>query len=1329
MSTIAKMLVGLGLDASDYSGGVSRAIADTTAMVDAIDGIKAPLDQSNTALDASGGFAKKAADGFDAFSNIATGALRRVGELAVDTAMKVGSALLDQGKQAIMAAGEYQTMENVFEATSGASAEQMQRMGALALKLGDDISLPGASAKSAAEAMIELNRRGIDIENSFSGARGVLELSAAANISVTESARIGANVLDIYGKKGEELGRVNDQLVNTFKSTGVSVQDQAGALEQVGTVMNQLHVPLDQTLAMIGEMGKKGIEGTKAGTELRGAFMSLMNPSAEAKQSIADLGVTIYDTGGKMKSPIELIEQFSKVQVGSQVTMRMTSDELEKIGKKADTTRDQISKLSDKNADLADKMTENAAKLPKAIEAFTTKRIQAEEDYHDRLLKLSEDADQKREDLARSFTSKLQDIETGHHDKLLALTDQAAQKRTDIENAYGQKRSDLAAAYGQKIQDIESSYQQSLIDMADQADQKRLDLQTSYGRKLQDLAAAHEGKITDIVASFQGKRTDAAENYHESLERLAQSHEDKLASIRQKGIDTSLSYLQQQEDRARSFADQIAGIERSTANKQQDTQENYQNSQADNTESHQEKLADLQTDYQRKAQDLQGQLNGDLTDAQRASIERRLAEARTSYDRAVADEATRYSRQEADAKTHYDRQLEQLQQQHDREVAEAQIKAAEEQRQADEAYARQQAALALQKQAEDAAYAQQRTDAQTAYQNKLTDLQTQLQAALGAEQATYTEQQAAAQTAYARRQEDLVVALQRQQDAATEKRAEALVAAQQSYVDQQATAQAAHDRQVADLQTTLDRQNAAEQTAYATSRQQAQESYDQQLAAVQTNLDRQTTDVDAAYTKQEQRAKQAYDTSFADLSASVTKRQGELDKEMASNQTALTSAQTLLAGYDKDIATHGAHVVTLTQQMRDEALATIFGKENMSAANIVLAGGVEQYQNLTDKINVTGSAQKLAEATTKGLDGAWAGLTNTWETLQLELGKEGLPVATRAIAALTQYIVDHKGDIKAFVSESIIPLAEKIVAVAKGFAEAGDKTAYLKQQVEANSGPIVTAIGDIAVKAAAAIGANAPAIGTALLDGLAKGLNDKWGNMGGTGVVTLLTGGLLGALNLFWGIASPSTKMAEIGGFLIDGLRNGFTNGINGVLNAATNMGMGIKDKLLEWMGGMHGAGRDLANSVFQGLSDTWNNLRQRVTDLWNQIPQGLRDALGMHSPSTVLVALGAMAGQSVVIGAEQMIGAVASAGQGLGAALAGGVGPLALDGSVNGGGSAPSVGGANVSANTSSAVGRGGDTYNIAVQTDPTTNPATIWEKVRQGINEVNRRNGRAEI
>jgi TP901 family phage tail tape measure protein len=223
----------------------------------------------------------------------------------------VSAPLLGIGLAAVSAASDFESNMNTFQAGTRATGEEMGRLGDLAVALGGDLALPGTSAADAAEAMTELARAGLSVEDSMDAARGVLMMSAAAGISNAEAANVAANALNTFGLEGSEAGRVADLLAAGANASSASVQDMAYALQMSGSVAAAAGVPIEDLTTAIGLMANKGIAGSDAGTSLKTMLMRLMNPTSEAAGLMDTLGISIFDASGTMLPMENIVGQFS----------------------------------------------------------------------------------------------------------------------------------------------------------------------------------------------------------------------------------------------------------------------------------------------------------------------------------------------------------------------------------------------------------------------------------------------------------------------------------------------------------------------------------------------------------------------------------------------------------------------------------------------------------------------------------------------------------------------------------------------------------------------------------------------------------------------------------------------------------------------------------------------------------------------------------------------------------------------------------------------------------------------------------------------------------
>lgn len=244
------------------------------------------------------------------------------GAKAISTASKVGAvAVVGLGAAALNAAGDYEKTLNVFQAVSGANTKEMSQVGKVAKQLGADIHLPGTSAADAAQSMTELAKGGLSVKDSMKAARGVLQLSAAAQIGNAEAATITARALNAFSLKGKDATRVSDLLAATSNASTAEITDVAAALQQASASAAQLGIPIEDLTATIGQMANAGIAGSDAGTALK-TMMARFTPQTKAAgEAMRRFGLItkngnnlFYDSEGRFK--------------GMRNAIRLTSDKL-----------------------------------------------------------------------------------------------------------------------------------------------------------------------------------------------------------------------------------------------------------------------------------------------------------------------------------------------------------------------------------------------------------------------------------------------------------------------------------------------------------------------------------------------------------------------------------------------------------------------------------------------------------------------------------------------------------------------------------------------------------------------------------------------------------------------------------------------------------------------------------------------------------------------------------------------------------------------------------------------------------------------------------------
>jgi TP901 family phage tail tape measure protein len=221
--------------------------------------------------------------------------------LAASAAFLAGAAAVAAFAKAIAGTAAFETELNVFRATTSATADQMERVRAAAIALGNDITLPAVNASNAATAMTELAKAGLNVTQAIAGARGVLQLATAANIDLAAAVQLAANALNAFELSGNDAIRVADVLANAANAAQGSIADMGAALAQAAAVGHQVGLSFEDTATFITDLAKAGLRGSDAGTSLRVALLRVVNPSKEARAAFDKLGVSVRDAEGNLK--------------------------------------------------------------------------------------------------------------------------------------------------------------------------------------------------------------------------------------------------------------------------------------------------------------------------------------------------------------------------------------------------------------------------------------------------------------------------------------------------------------------------------------------------------------------------------------------------------------------------------------------------------------------------------------------------------------------------------------------------------------------------------------------------------------------------------------------------------------------------------------------------------------------------------------------------------------------------------------------------------------------------------------------------------------------
>ena len=230
----------------------------------------------------------------------------RLGQAGRTMTLGITAPMMAIAGGALMVAAGYERSMNRVQALSGATGAQFVSLQKQARQLGATTQF---SASDAADGMGFLAMAGFKTNQILGAMPSTLQLAAAAQMDLAQAADITSNILTGYGLEVDQLGRANDVLVKSFTSANTDLAQLGEAFKYAGPVARGAGLSFEEAAAALSMMGNAGIQGSMAGTSLRGALTRLMNPTREVSNTLRRLRVNVHDANGQLIPFDEIIRR------------------------------------------------------------------------------------------------------------------------------------------------------------------------------------------------------------------------------------------------------------------------------------------------------------------------------------------------------------------------------------------------------------------------------------------------------------------------------------------------------------------------------------------------------------------------------------------------------------------------------------------------------------------------------------------------------------------------------------------------------------------------------------------------------------------------------------------------------------------------------------------------------------------------------------------------------------------------------------------------------------------------------------------------------------
>lgn len=294
MSEVFSLRAFLGLDSSEYEKGLDKALSAGSAL--------------------GSGLATAASVGLKAVT-AATTAVVGFGTASVATGQEFDRSMSQ------VAATMGDKADDMVE-YNGNTVSSMEALRDFAQEMGRTTAF---SATQAADALNYMALAGYDAETSINMLPNVLNLAAAGSIDLARASDMITDTQTAFGISLERTSLMVDEMAKAASTGNTSVEQLGDAFLTVGGLAQELNgglITLDdgsvhavdgiQELEIaLTAMANAGIKGSEAGTHMRNMLLKLSSPTSDGAIALEQLGVSVFDTEGNMRSLQEVFGDLS----------------------------------------------------------------------------------------------------------------------------------------------------------------------------------------------------------------------------------------------------------------------------------------------------------------------------------------------------------------------------------------------------------------------------------------------------------------------------------------------------------------------------------------------------------------------------------------------------------------------------------------------------------------------------------------------------------------------------------------------------------------------------------------------------------------------------------------------------------------------------------------------------------------------------------------------------------------------------------------------------------------------------------------------------------
>lgn len=290
---------------ADYtlSAKIVADIKDFTSKIDTVTKkLQSMSKNMGSALESIGGSISSVGKKLTGLETVAAGLATAGLAKAADTAIDFDTQMRKAAATAGISSREIENMTGDFKALRDS-----------ALELGAATSL---TASEVAVAMTEMAAKGFDTNQIIGAMPGIISAAEASGEELATVSDTVTSAINAYGLSADDATHIADVMAQSANDSAASVSSLGYSFKYAAPLASSLGIDLEELAACTGLLADAGIDGETAGTTLRSMLQRLVNPTDEAKEVMDELGLSFFDSEGKMKSLSAVIEELQTATEG-----------------------------------------------------------------------------------------------------------------------------------------------------------------------------------------------------------------------------------------------------------------------------------------------------------------------------------------------------------------------------------------------------------------------------------------------------------------------------------------------------------------------------------------------------------------------------------------------------------------------------------------------------------------------------------------------------------------------------------------------------------------------------------------------------------------------------------------------------------------------------------------------------------------------------------------------------------------------------------------------------------------------------------------------------